>query len=244
MKKRCNQLKKWVFLPSLLFLLFSCNKHPENSPVIEKEFNLAGFNKIYAGERFNLVITKSNDFHIKIKGPAGDVNDITMSVTNNILDIQYTPDEGLRSKVDLVITLPMLVQLNLSGASNATVNGFHNVTHVIRAVLSGASTCILNGTGINTQIDISGASGLYVIGSTKSLYGTISGAGKLNAYDLTATEVDISASGRSEARVKTIQSLFAEASGGSCILYKGNPIIKNIQTSGGGRVIPKQEISL
>jgi Putative auto-transporter adhesin, head GIN domain len=237
MKKRFYQLKKWMLLPSLLFFLFSCKKQREESPVMEKEFALSGFNKIYAGERFNLVITKGNDFSIKVKGPANDVNDIDMGVANNILDIQYRHYESNRPKLDMIISLPMLVQLNLSGAANGNVNGFNDVTHVIRAILSGASKCTLNGSGINTQIDISGTSQLDIIGSTESLYGNISGEGKLRAYDLNATEVDISASGASEAKVKVGHSLFAEATGSSCIYYKGSPVIKSVQTSGGGQII-------
>jgi hypothetical protein len=95
----------------------------------------------------------------------------------------------------------------------------------------------MNGTGINTQIDITGASRLDVSGSTASLYGNISGGGKLNAYNLNSTEVDIDASGGSEAYVKVINTLFASASGGSKIYYKGTPAVKNIDTSGGGQVI-------
>jgi hypothetical protein len=237
MKSKLNQLKKWMLLPSLLLFLFSCRKDRDHSPVIEKEINLTGFNKIYAGERFNLVVTKGNDFHIKVKGPTNSVNDIDWNVANTILDIQYKHYENNRPKVDVIITLPVLVQVTLSGAGTGTINGFQGVTNVVRTVLSGASKCTLNGTGINTQIEISGASQLDANGSTASLYGNISGAGKLNAYDLTATEVDISASGASEARVKVEQTLFAEATGGSRIYYRGTPTVKNIQTSGGGQVI-------
>jgi Putative auto-transporter adhesin, head GIN domain len=237
MKEELNQLKKWILLPFFLLFLFSCNKSPDHSPVIEKEINLSGFTKIYAGERFNLIITKGNSFYIKVKGPADTVNDIDWNVSNNILDIQYTHYVVNRPKADVIINLPALIQVNLAGAATGTINGFQGVNNVIRTVLSGASGCTLNGTGINTQIDISGASELNVNGSTESLYGNISGAGKLNASDLTSTEVDIAASGGSEAKVKVVTTLFAEATGGSSIYYKGSPTVKNIQTSGGGRVI-------
>jgi hypothetical protein len=237
MKKEITRLKRWTFLPSLLFVVFSCNKTPDNPLVIEKEINLNGFNKIYAGERFNLIITKGNSFYIKVKGPADTVNDIDWNVANNILDIQYRHYMVNRPKVDVIITVPALIQVNLSGAAAGTVNGFQGVNNIIRTVLSGASRCTLNGTGANTQVDISGASELNVNGSTESLYGNISGAGKLNAYDLTSSEVDITASGGSEVKVKVVTTFFAEASGGSNIYYKGNPAVKNIQTSGGGRVI-------
>jgi hypothetical protein len=237
MNSKLNQLKKWMLLPILLLFLISCRKDRGDSPVIEKEINLNGFNKVYAGERFNLTITKGTSFSVKVKGPANTVNDIDWSVANNILDIKYLHYENNRPPVDISIILPLLTQVTLSGAGTGTVNGFQGVPNVVRTVLSGASKCTLNGSGINTQIEISGASELNVNGATESLYGNISGAGKLNGYDLTATEVDISTSGGSEARVKVTGRLFVEATGGSRVYYKGTPAVKNIQTSGGSQVI-------
>lgn len=237
MNSKLNQVKKWMLLPSLLLFLFSCSKDSDHSPVIEKNINVTGFTKVYGGERFNIIITKGTSFSVKAKGPTNSVNDIEWTVANNILDIQYKHYESNRPVIDITVTLPILTQLNLSGASSGTINGFAGSFTVIRTVLSGASKCVLNGTGVNTQIDISGASELTVNGGTESLYGTISGAGKLNAYDLVSTEVDISASGGSEARVKVTDRLFIEATGGSRVYYKGTPPVKNIQTSGGAQVI-------
>ena len=236
MKSKLNQLKSGILL-SLLVLLFACNKTPNHSPLIEKEINVNGFTKVFAGERFNITITKGTAFYVKATGPANSVNDITWSVANNILDIGYAHQESNRPVVDIVVTLPSFVSLNLSGAATGAVNGFQGTSNVLRAVLSGASKCTFNGTGVNMQIDISGASELTVNGSTESLYGNISGAGKLNAFDLTSTEVDINASGGSEARVKVTDRLFAEATGDSRIYYKGTPAIRNFEVSGGGQVI-------
>jgi hypothetical protein len=237
MNSKFNQLKKWMLVPSLLLFLFSCRKDSDHSPVIEKDISVTGFTKIYGGERFNFVITQGNIFSVKAKGPTNSVNDIEWNVANNILDIQYKHYQSNRPIIDITITLPALTQLNLSGASTGSINGFAGSLTVLRTVLSGASKCTLNGTGVNTQIDISGASELTVNGGTQSLYGNISGAGKLNAYDLVSTEVDISASGGSEARVKVTDRLFIEATGGSRVYYKGTPPVKNIQTSGGAEVI-------
>src|SRR5690242_2441408 len=128
--KRFDQLLKWIALPLLLLIFFSCNKKQDDSPVTEKNFNLSGFNRISAGEKFNLVITKGNEFSIKAKGPLNSVNDITMNVVNNILDIEYNHYENQRPQIDIIITLPLLTALNLSGGSSGTVNGFQNTQNV------------------------------------------------------------------------------------------------------------------
>jgi hypothetical protein len=222
---------------ALPVLLLSCNKDRDHSPTIEKEFTIAGVNKVYAMNGFNVTITKGDEFSFKAKGPATYVNDLDLKMTNGILDIGFNHVWNNRPFIDITITMPLLVQVNLAEAGSGVVNGFEDQIAVMRAVLSEASKCTFNGAAINVAIDISGGSSLNVSGSTLSLYGNISGGGKLNAYNLSATEVDLDASGGSEAKVNVEEKLFAAASGGSRIYYKGEPFQKTIDTSGGGQVI-------
>ena len=178
-----------MIILALPVLLLSCNKDKHHSPTIEKEFTIAGVNKVYAMNGFNISITKGDAFSFKAKGPATYVNDLDLKMTNGILDIQFNHVWNNRPFIDITITMPLLVQVNLAGAGTGVVNGFEEQDAVMRALLSGASKCTFNGAAINVAIDISGASRLDVSGSTLSLYGNITGAGKLNAYNLSATEV-------------------------------------------------------
>lgn len=237
MIKQMFQLKSLVLLPILSLVLFSCEKNVDNSPVIEREFDLTGFNKISAGEQFKLTVTKGNDFFIKVKGPTNSVNEMDVNVSNNILNIGYTRHRNNRPVIEVTITLPVLSTVHLSGAATGNVSGFEGSPIVMRAILSGASILQLTGTGINTSVEISGASRLDVSGITESLSGNISGAGRLDAYDLQADEVDITVSGGSTAYVSVGNSLFVVASGGSKVYYKGDPVTKNIEATGGSQVI-------
>ncbi|MET0392769.1 MAG: head GIN domain-containing protein [Chitinophagaceae bacterium] len=238
MKKTVLSLRKWALLPALLFAFFSCKKDDlDHSPVIEEDVQVSGFTRVNAGAELNVIITKGAAFAIKARGEANYVHDLEFSVADNTLEIQYQTYVQNRPQMDIYITLPTLTSTILSGAATGTVAGFQGVPHVISAVLSGASNLTMNGTGVNMNVEISGASTLTVTGATADLYGNISGGGKLKAYGLTATEVDISASGGATAQVQPVDALFASASGGSRIYYKGNPGVKNIETSGGGQVI-------
>lgn len=237
--KQFITVKKWALLSGLLLSLFSsCRKEGlGDSPITEKEFNLAGFTRVYAGDEINLVITKGATFQVKAKGETNYVNDMEFTIDNSILNIRYKTHVQNRPQVDIFITVPTLVSVALAGAGTGTVTGFQDEPHVIHAVLSGASKLSMNGTGINMHVDITGGSQFTVTGVTANLYGEISGGGKLQAYGLVSDEVDISASGGAAAYVKVENSLFASATGGSRIYYKGNPVVKNIETSGGGQVI-------
>lgn len=226
-------------IPALLFIafLFSCNKDRDHSPIIEKEFAIAGVNKVYAMNGFNVIITKGDAFSFKAQGPSTFVNDIDLKISNRILDIQFLHNWNNRPQINISITLPVLTQINLGAAGNCIVHGFEEQDVIMRAVLSAGSKCSFNGAAINVAVDIAGGSQLDVSGSTLSLYGSVSGGGKLNAYSCVATEVDIDVSGGSEAKVNVQEKLFASASGGSRIYYKGQPVHKSIDTSGGGQVI-------
>lgn len=237
MKKQSLLLSKWIWIPVLIVVLASCRKSGwEDSPDTEKEFNLSGFTRISAGEKFNLIVNKGT-FSIKAEGPVNDVNDIEMNVAGSALVIRYKKQLSYRPIIDITVTLPDFVSVNLFGAATGSVNDFQDIQHVTRAILSGASKLTMNGTGINMQVDISGASQLDISGNTGSLYGSVSGAGKLHAYELFSDEVDIEVSGGSTAYVNPVNTIYATASGGSRIYYKGDPVTKHFETSGGGQVI-------
>lgn len=239
MKKKVFQLKSLILLPLLTLVLYSCEKDIDNSPVTEKEFDHTNFNKVMAGDVFNVIITEGADFSIRARGPVNSVNEMKLTVSANQLRIEYTVHRNNRPQIDVFITMPVLTSINLSGASKGSVSGFAGSPFNIRAILSGASELDLDGAGVNTEVDISGASKLTVNGTTESLYGVISGAGRLNSYALTSTEVDLTLSGGSTAYVNVVESIIISASGGSKVYYKGNPPTKHFETSGGSEVIPQ-----
>lgn len=232
-------MKKLLFCATLAVLAFSCSKEKRECPgSIEKEFNQTGFTKVKLGDANTVNITKGDAFSIKAKGCADDLADLDITVEpGNILDIQFTSYKNNRNRVDFTITLPVLNGIILSGASEGKVSGFEDQDIVMRAVLSGASTGVVNGTGIDLSVDISGASKLTAKGTTETLYGNISGASKLEAFGVSATEVDIAATGNSIARVTAVDKIFADASGASIVYYKGNPPVKNLVTNGAGKII-------
>jgi hypothetical protein len=232
-------MKNWVLLFGLALLFVSCDKEKQECPgSSEKTFAITGFTKVKAGDAHQVTITKGNEFSIKANGCTSDLNDLELtSDANHILDIKYKNHKQNRYRVDFTITMPQLIALSLSGAAKGTISGFGGQNTVIRTVLSDASECNVSGTGINAAIDLSGASKLILSGNTESLYGNISGASRLEAYGVAATEVDISVSGSSKAYVRPLQVFFAAATGSSLIYYKGNPATKHFETSDNGKII-------
>ena len=233
-------------MKSILLLAFlaiivvsSCKKENKECPgAVEQTYSITGFSKINAGGSFIVTVIKGNDYSVKATGCANDLADLELEIEpGDILDIRFANYEPNRYRVDLVITLPLLTSLNLSGEAKGIVNGFQGQNSVIRNIVSGDAEVSVNGTGINAQVELSGEAVLNIIGITKSLYGTISGNAHLNAFDVAADEVDISTGGASRAQVHPLNNFFVEASGESRVYYRGNPPGSHTVTSGSGKVI-------
>lgn len=221
------------------FLFVACEKDSSNcESESEKQFDLTGFTKIEAGGTFRLKIEKGNSFSILAKGCSEDIADLRMEVANmGTLQIDYSRQKSNRGITEVLVTLPQINSVILSGAAHGTVFGFAGQPSLIRHILSGVAECEVTGTGINAQFELSGTSLLKISGDTESLFGTVSGDSRLNGYETNAQEVDIYTSGRARAYVKPLQIIYAEASGESRVYYRGNPPATHITMSGNGKVI-------
>ena len=223
-----------MMLSFIALFLSACEKEDrECSGTVQQNFTVSSFNKIHAGENFVVNIQKGPAFSLTAEGCSNDITELDVHTgSNQILTIDYNSFRPGRKPVTLNITLPLLSATVLSGAANATVKGFAGQGSTIRTILSGTSECVVEGTGINANVDLSGAARLTLSGETLSLYGNISGSAELHAFGVEATEVDIATSGTAVARVHPKEVFIASASGNSRIFYKGNPAQKHFEISG------------
>lgn len=114
------------------------------------------------------------------------------------------------------------MDLDCSGASKVSLSG--NIAE-ISGEISGATQVNYSGTGISTNIDLeaSGASKATLKGKAQSAKFGCSGASYINAKDMPAENVSVSASGASKASVNATNVLKADASASSSVSYYGNP---------------------
>ncbi|MET0462443.1 MAG: head GIN domain-containing protein [Chitinophagaceae bacterium] len=232
-------MKGWILTTAIAALfLASCNKEDRECPgSTEKTFTATAFNKVKASDGFYVNIVKGNEFSVKAKGCANDLEDINVSVINgNIVDIRYRNHKNDRYRVDFTVTMPLAYSIILEGAAKGTVTGFTGDDYTTKIALSGASELTMNDNTAYTQFDISGASKLLLKGSTETLKGVASGASILNAFDAPADDIDIAVSGASKANIYATRVLTVDASGASQVIYRGNPTQKDFSTSGGGKI--------
>jgi len=96
---------------------------------------------------------------------------------------------------------------------------------------SGATKLEFTGKAASVDIECSGASYTKLIGECETMSVEISGASKFDAFGFKVDNMSIEVMGVSSAKIFVEKSIEAEVSGGSSILYKGSPTVKNIDIS-------------
>jgi hypothetical protein len=151
----------------------------------------------------------------------------------SIQDINALTASGA-STVHLVNTIESpKMRIKLSGASDFKGN---LKAGVLMYQLTGASD--YKGEVSANTIDIygSGASSIELIGKVDDLAIEVSGASTAKLYNLTAKGAILRASGASNIGVTVTEILRANSSGASDINYKGNPTVKESNTSGASSI--------
>jgi len=135
------------------------------------------------------------------------------------------------------VHMPVLVGLDLSGASEARVDSGFTSTQPLDVTLSGASLADIKGlscTAVNA--DLSGASFLSIGGTTTSETVTVSGVSTANLLSCAAARATVIVSGASEAWIHASQ-ISLSASGASTLYYAGNPLIQTNNLSGASQLV-------
>ena len=125
------------------------------------------------------------------------------------------------------------MRIKLSGASDFKGN---IKAGVLMYQLTGASDYKGEVTANSIDIDGSGASSIELIGKVDDLAIEVSGASTAKLYNLTAKGAILRASGASNIGVTVTEILRANSSGASDINYKGNPTVKESNTSGASSI--------
>jgi Putative auto-transporter adhesin, head GIN domain len=141
-----------------------------------------------------------------------------------------------REDIQIVLTVPSLEDLSLSGTSVAGIHG--NLTGPKFAMeLSGACQVTIDSITVNSfTTEASGASKIEVLGGAvqASSY-SVSGAGKIFAFPLQSASVSIAISGAGSGQVNATENLTATISGAGSIRYKGHPTVSK-EVSGAGSI--------
>ena len=227
----------------------------EVGPTVTRTYVLTEFTRIEIGYAFKLEVIPADTYSVKIEANEGILDRIKVEQTGDKLEIGINnPFFHSYRSPRVTITMPELRGLYLSGASEGNVTGFSS-SHNFELTLSGASElnmdmetgafiCEMSGASevsgylkaTSCDIDLSGASGIELTGSGGNIRLEASGASDMDLANFTVNDADIDFSGASDASMDINGRLDVELSGASTLEYSGNPILGELDLSGGSEL--------
>lgn len=218
--------------------------------IITKSYDLKEFTRIEVSSAFEVTVTPSPTYAVSITSYENLFEYFEVSKTTDTLKIHMKHGSFTTSNPQIVITLPTLNYLSVSGASHGSVKGFDS-SAALTLQISGASSLEveatagpgdievsgashLNGslTATDVRMKLSGASLIALNGSAGTLDIEVSGASTAAMFDFIVSNAWTDVSGASTLNLTTRGTLNVQLSGASTLNYKGTPQMGKIDVSG------------
>lgn len=205
-----------------------------NGNVVKETREISSFDAISVGGAFNVILTQGNTESLVVEADENLQQIIKTRTKGGTLHI--TTEENIRNSkaLNLYITFKNLEDINISGACNLEATNKLTLSSLSIGA-SGASEVNLEFTAETLSCDLSGASEIKLSGQVTNCKIESSGASEISAYDLIAENLELRASGASEAKLHATETLKVRGSGASSVRYMGNPRVDS-DVSGAGSV--------
>lgn len=208
-----------------------------NGNVVRQERNTDSFSAIDISGVFHVYLTQ------------GDTESVFVEADENLLDLIETINQGsklvvrLKKGVEIKKAKRKDVHITLRNIDELEVSG---VVHVESTTPITAQQLELNIGGVsNTDLDLrcdyldvrsNMVGSLTLRGSVKEADIENNGVGSLKAFDLQVDKLTLRNSGVGSAEVTAQEEISINASGIGSVRYKGDPIVKELESSGLGKV--------
>ena len=180
-----------------------------------KQFSAKDFEGINLGGNYAVDIRNGKEFSVSADGDEDQIDNLNVFVDNGVLKVERkAPFELAQDKsIGLVIQLPVLKTLDLSGKTQCRVAGFQQPNNMDVAV-AGISIAELNVRANRLSVNVSGASKVVLKGSAQDLRADLAGVCKMDAVGMKVVTAEVDASGTSFVELANgIQKLRKSTSG-------------------------------
>jgi hypothetical protein len=238
-----NTIIKLVVLPLTLLMAAGCVVNIQDSikgdgKVVSQTRDVPEFSGIKVGSGIDVFLTQGDTQSVVVEADENLQEWIRTEVNGTMLHIYTDKNIRLAKTKKVTITCKTLDKIDVSSAGDVTsLNQFN--TDKLDISMSSAGDLKFDVKANEIAITISSAGNVNLKGETHTLKADLSSAGDLNAFDLEAKVGDISVSSAGSARVFVTEEASFHSSSAGNIDYKGEPKIKEIQTSSAGSVSKK-----
>lgn len=219
---------------SMLFFLLCISGLPALMAESRNYPELRDFKGLEVSSGIQVKASRSNAWSVAIKADPADLADLLVERRGEVLYLGFKPGVWPRRHglVEATVSFPRLDSLSLSGGSRADIGFDQPSQGLVDIRLSGGSVC--TGTLVTGQLqcDLSGGSRLELAGKTGKLTCQLSGGSALPGRDFRIDSANIDLSGGSRAELTVSQNLVCAASGGSRLVYRGQPTVQKTLSGG------------
>lgn len=235
-----------VLIPLIAVIFLTFNSSAQSDPKVINDANaqprsVSGFSSIDVSDGIDVYLTQGNEETVVVSASSKEyVDKITTRVENGVLKIYFGRESGISitwrdRKLKAYISVKTLESIDASAGSDVIVKGTLTLNK-LKMDLSGGSDFVGNVKINELVVEMSGGSDVRLSGSATNVKIDASGGSDFSGYALAADYVVIDASGGSDAEISVSKELYAEATGGSDIDYKGSPVIKHSSSVRGSSV--------
>jgi len=139
------------------------------------------------------------------------------------------------TKTNIYVTVTDINYLEIGGVGNISCNNQLTLDN-LNLEIFGVGNTNLELDCEMLKAEMSAVGNIELAGEVETAFIENSGVGNLNAFDLQVQNLDIENSGVGKAKVYAVKELSIENSGIGNLSYKGDAVIKNIESSGIGKI--------
>lgn len=227
-KKKMKTLKSTtttiLILALVMFPVLSMAQ--KTSQVIETD----EFSAIKVGSIFKVELIQGDNHFLELTGDERFLEDVNARVQNGILRLDYS-GRARNASIEATIITPVVNSIDLSGAVSLSA-GNTIESPSLKVKMSGATSATMEVQTAMLESNISGASNLNISGRAAKHRAVASGASQIRAKNLETESTKVNVSGASHARINATESIDANASGTSRIVFANEPENVKVRTSG------------
>jgi hypothetical protein len=202
-----------------------------NGNIVKEKRNVSDFNKIEISGYYKVFLTQGDENSLEIKADENLMEYLKTKTEDNELEISVKKSINPTKVPVIFLTFKDLKSIDLNGACEILGQNFLKFDK-LEVEGSGATYFDLDMKAAEVDFDLSGATKITLSGKADNVKFDGSGAIKISAFEFTINNCDIDLSGASSAGINVTGNLKIDLSGASNLLYKGNPKIIKIETSG------------
>lgn len=199
-----------------------------NSDKYKRNYPVDNFDKVYLEGNYRVYLYQSQKPFLKIEAPSDDMYDaIDVDSDGSSLKLSVRKNHFNLNRIELSIGFPSLKELHISGGIKLTTDGYLN-TGDLDIMLEGGANVDMSLKAGNINVKSEGGVILEMRGVAESLAVKVSGAGHVNARELTAKDVIFRIEGVGFGSVYATNLLDVRIEGVGKVTFKGQPEVKRI----------------